>query len=81
MDYERALVGMAKARPSTKSEVARFSECTGWYAQKVLDTADIVRDAMFHQTTNCPIRLGMRQSVPMGFLFTLLLVLGNLVLT
>jgi hypothetical protein len=26
---------------------------------------------MFHQTTNCPIRLGMRQSVPMDFLFTL----------
>jgi hypothetical protein len=29
--------------------MARSSECTEQYAQKVLDTADIVRDAMFHQ--------------------------------
>jgi len=42
-DYERALVGMAE--PSTKSELARSSECTEQYAQKVLDTADFVRDA------------------------------------
>jgi hypothetical protein len=42
-DYERALVGMAE--PSTKSEMARSSECTEQYAQKVLDTADFVRDA------------------------------------
>jgi len=25
------------------------SECTGWCAPRVLDTADIVRDAIFHQ--------------------------------
>ena len=42
-DYERTLVGMAE--PSTKSEMARSSECTEQYAQKVLDSADIVRDA------------------------------------
>jgi hypothetical protein len=29
--------------------MARSSECTGWYARKVLDTADIVRDSMFRQ--------------------------------
>jgi hypothetical protein len=29
-----------------QSEMARSSECTGWYARKVLDTAGIVRDAM-----------------------------------
>jgi hypothetical protein len=41
------LVGMAE--PSTKSEMARSSECTEQYAQKVLDTADFVRDACFRQ--------------------------------
>ena len=49
MDYERALVGMARAKPSTKSEVARSSKCTDWCAPKVLDTAGIVRDAIFQQ--------------------------------
>jgi len=29
--------------------MARSSECTEQYAQKVLDTADIVRDAIYHQ--------------------------------
>jgi hypothetical protein len=29
-----------------KSEMALFSECTDRYAQNMLDTADIVRDAM-----------------------------------
>jgi hypothetical protein len=33
------------AEPSTKSEMARSSECTDQYAQKVIDSADIVRDA------------------------------------
>ncbi|MGA2205044.1 MAG: hypothetical protein ABSG40_24175, partial [Terriglobales bacterium] len=42
-----ALVGMAE--PSTKSEMARSSECTEQYAQKVLDTADFVRDACLRQ--------------------------------
>jgi hypothetical protein len=40
---------MVRAKPSTKSEVARSSECTEQYAQKVFDNADIVRDAMFQQ--------------------------------
>src|SRR5260370_7146800 len=30
--------------------MARSSECTGGYAKKVLDTADIVRDACFRQS-------------------------------
>jgi len=29
--------------------MARSSECTEQYAQKVFDTADIVREAMFQQ--------------------------------
>jgi len=41
-DYERALVGIAE--PSTKSEMARSSECTEQYAQKGIDSAGIVRD-------------------------------------
>ncbi|HUD55889.1 MAG TPA: hypothetical protein VMR02_11720, partial [Terracidiphilus sp.] len=35
------------AEPSTKSEMARSSECTDQYAQKVIDSAGIVRDAIF----------------------------------
>jgi hypothetical protein len=31
--------------------MALFSECTDRYAQKLLDTADIVREAMLHQLT------------------------------
>ncbi len=30
--------------------MARSSECTEQYAQKVFDSADILRDAMFHQS-------------------------------
>jgi len=32
--------------------VARSSKCTDWCAPKVLDTADIVRDAMLQQQPN-----------------------------
>jgi hypothetical protein len=32
-----------------KSEMALFSECTDRYAQKLLDTADIVREAILQQ--------------------------------
>jgi hypothetical protein len=32
-----------------ESEMARASECTDSYAQKVLDAADIIRDAIFWQ--------------------------------
>jgi hypothetical protein len=33
-----------------ESEMARSSECKEQYAQKTLDTTDIVRDACFRQT-------------------------------
>ena len=36
-------------RPFNKSEMALFSECTERYAQNMLDTADIVREAIFQQ--------------------------------
>ena len=42
-NYERALGWYG--RTFNESEMARSSECTEQYAQKVLDTADIVRDA------------------------------------
>src|SRR5665811_1047092 len=45
-DYERACGWYGHFN---KSEMALFSECTDRYAQKMLDTADIVRDAMFQQ--------------------------------
>jgi hypothetical protein len=32
-----------------ESEMALFSECMPWCARKGLDTADIVREAMFQQ--------------------------------
>jgi len=44
VDYERALVGMATY--SHESEMALFHECTLQCAQKELDTADIVREAI-----------------------------------
>ena len=34
---------------STRNEMARSQECTDSYAQKVLDAADIVREAIFQQ--------------------------------
>lgn len=34
-----------------ESEMALFSECMPWSARKVLDTADIVRDAILRQST------------------------------
>jgi hypothetical protein len=42
-DYERAC---GRYGHFNKSEMALFSECTDRYAQKLLDTADIVRDAI-----------------------------------
>ena len=44
IDYERALVGTAIF---IESEMALFYECMLKCARKLLDTADIVRDAMF----------------------------------
>ena len=43
-DYERACGWYGHFN---QSEMALFSECTDRYAQKLLDTADIVREAMF----------------------------------
>jgi len=37
-----------KRQTINESEMALFFECMLLCAQKVLDTADIVRDAMFH---------------------------------
>ena len=48
-DYERACGWYGHFN---KSEMALFSECTERYAQNMLDTADIVRDAMFQQLTD-----------------------------
>jgi hypothetical protein len=45
-DYERACGWYGHFN---KSEMALFSECTDRYAQKLLDTADIVREAMLRQ--------------------------------
>ena len=36
--------------------MALFSECTDRYAQKLLDTADIVREAMFRQEASFSVR-------------------------
>ena len=47
-DYERACGWYGHFN---KSEMALFSECTDRYAQKLLDTADIVREAMFRQAS------------------------------
>jgi len=69
---------MVRAKPSTKSEVARSSECTEQYAQKVFDNADIVRDAIFRQQSilerltkpdsQCLCQLGNCQPVSVIFL-------------
>jgi hypothetical protein len=48
-DYERAFGWYGNLN---KSEMALFSECTHTYAQKALDTADIVRDAMLRQQSS-----------------------------
>ena len=46
-DYERACGWYGHFN---KSEMALFSECTDRYVQKLLDTADIVREAIFQQS-------------------------------
>ena len=47
-DYERACGWYGHFN---KSEMALLSECTDRYAQKLLDTADIVRDVIFRKLT------------------------------
>jgi hypothetical protein len=56
-DYKRAVVG--KSKTINESEMALFSECSPKCARKVLDTADIVREAMFRQLTTLRCRRGM----------------------
>jgi hypothetical protein len=71
MDYERAVVG--KGKPVNESEMALFSECSLKCARKVLDTADIVRDAsrVENRRSNgslpVDIRLGFRQVTSVRF--------------
>jgi len=48
--YEASL-RLAKQKPSPESEMALFHECPPQCAQNELDTADIVREAIFHQLT------------------------------
>ena len=50
-DYERACGWYGHFN---KSEMALFSECTDRYAQKLLDTADIVREAIYRQVRTVP---------------------------
>ncbi len=40
-----------------ESEMALFFECTEKYAPNLLDTADIVRDAIYRQVTLVPLPL------------------------
>jgi hypothetical protein len=47
-DYERAYGW--KGNTLYESEMALFSECMPWCAPKELDTAGIVREAMFLQS-------------------------------
>ena len=54
-DYERACGWYGHFN---KSEMALFSECTGRYAQNLLDTADIVREAISHQLRTQTIAFG-----------------------
>ena len=69
-DYERACGWYGHFN---KSEMALFSECTDRYAQKLLDTADIVREAsrVENRRSDCSlpvdIRLGFRHSPSVRF--------------
>ncbi len=51
IDYERALVGTAIF---IESEMVLFYECMLKCARKLLDTADIVREAIYHHLRKCP---------------------------
>ena len=51
IDYERALGWLRTI--IYESEMALFLECMQSCAQKVVDTADIVRDAIFRQLSEC----------------------------
>ncbi len=51
IDCERAWVGRSKSNGFNESEMALFYECMLKCARKLLDTADIVRDAILRQLT------------------------------
>ena len=57
-DYERAFGWYGHFN---KSEMALFSECTDRYAQKTLDTADIVREAILRQLRHRSVVRGSRE--------------------
>jgi hypothetical protein len=54
-----SLVGW-KRQPINESEMALFSECSLQYARKVLDTADIVREAIYRQSRQVSLVLEAR---------------------
>jgi len=65
-DYERACGWYGHFN---KSEMALFSECTDSCAQKLLHTADIVRDAIYRQlTSSCVLQSPRRTYTRRGHL-------------
>jgi hypothetical protein len=60
-DYERAFGWYGHFN---KSEMALFSECTDRYAQKTLDTADIVREAILQQLSESPVQTFRGELIP-----------------
>jgi len=52
IDYGRALGWQSKSNSFNESEMALFYECMLKCARKLLDTADIVREAMLQQLSN-----------------------------
>ena len=50
MRYRERLRAAPDDRPKAATRVARSSACTVWCARRVLDTADIVREAIFHDS-------------------------------
>jgi hypothetical protein len=49
LDYERALVGRAKAKASTRAKWRALRSARSSTLKKVFDSADIVRDGMLRQ--------------------------------
>jgi hypothetical protein len=45
-------VSIEAAERYASGEMALFSECTFYCARKLLDTADIIREAMFRQPSD-----------------------------
>jgi hypothetical protein len=64
IDYERAWVGGAQF--INESEMALFPECKESCAQKIVDTADIVRDAIFRRHLSLWSIFGLAKTVPSG---------------